>query len=116
MRQLAPALPCHHAPNSVDAPDLRSIAEPPPLGAALFIGELSLRKGADLLLAAAPQILQLFPRLIVAGDGPLRSAVLALAARLPGLEYAGFVEGPQKAALFEQAAVVLLPSRRDPWP
>jgi glycosyltransferase involved in cell wall biosynthesis len=116
VRQLAPALPCYHAPNSVDAPDLRSIGEPPPQGAALFIGELSHRKGADLLLDAAPQILQLFPRLIVAGDGPLRSAILALAARLPGLEYAGFVEGPQKAALFEQAAVVLLPSRKDPWP
>jgi len=116
VRQLAPTLPCHHAPNSVDAPDLRSIGEPSPQGAALFIGELSPRKGVDLLLAAAPQILQLFPRLIVAGDGPLRSAVVDLAARLPGLEYPGFVEGPQKAALFEQAAVVLLPSRRDPWP
>jgi len=116
VRQLAPALPCHHAPNSVDAPDLRSIGEPPPQGAALFIGELSTRKGADLLLEAAPQILQLFPRLIMAGDGPLRPAVVALADRLPGFEYAGFVEGPQRAALFEQAAIVLLPSRRDPWP
>jgi glycosyltransferase involved in cell wall biosynthesis len=116
VRQLAPALPCHHAPNSVDAPDLRSIGEPPPQGAAVFIGELSPRKGADLVLAAAPQILESFPRLIMAGEGPLRSAVVALAARLPGLEYAGFVEGPQKAALFEQAAVILLPSRRDPWP
>jgi glycosyltransferase involved in cell wall biosynthesis len=114
--ELAPALPCHHAPNSVDAPDLRSIVKPPPRGAALFVGELSSRKGADLLLEAAPQILQLYPRLILAGDGPLRSSVLALAARLPGLEYTGYVEGPQKTALFEQAAVVLLPSRRDPWP
>jgi glycosyltransferase involved in cell wall biosynthesis len=116
VRQLAPALPCHHVPNSVDAPDLRSIGEPPQRGAALFIGELSHRKGVDLLLAAAPQILQMFPRLIVAGDGPLRSAVVAFAARLPGFEYAGFVEGSQKAALFERAAIILLPSRRDPWP
>jgi glycosyltransferase involved in cell wall biosynthesis len=100
----------------VDAPDLRSLGAPSRQGAAVFIGELSYRKGADLLLAAAPQILQLFPRLIVAGDGPLRSAVVALAARLPGLEYAGFVEGRQKAAVFEEAAVILLPSRRDPWP
>jgi glycosyltransferase involved in cell wall biosynthesis len=116
VRQLAPALPCHHAPNSVDASDLRSIGEPPPQGAALFVGELSPRKGADLVLEAAPRILESFPRLIMVGDGPLRSAVVALAARLPGLEYAGFVEGPQKTALFEQAAVILLPSRRDPWP
>ncbi len=82
----------------------------------MFIGELSHRKGVDLILAAAPQILQLFPRLIVAGDGPLRSDVIALAAWLPGLEYAGFVEGPEKAQLFGQSAVILIPSRRDPWP
>ncbi|MCW2909970.1 MAG: hypothetical protein JWL68_4759 [Actinomycetia bacterium] len=116
VRQLAPALPCHHAPNSVDAPDLRAVGQPPGHGAALFIGELSPRKGADLVLAAATQILQLFPRLIMAGDGPLRSDVIALAAQLPGLEYAGFVEGPEKARLFEQSAVILIPSRRDPWP
>jgi glycosyltransferase involved in cell wall biosynthesis len=82
----------------------------------MFMGELSQRKGADLVLAAATQILQLFPRLIVAGDGPLRADVTALASRLPGLEYAGFVEGPEKAQLFEQSAVILIPSRRDPWP
>lgn len=116
VRQLAPALPCHQAPNSVDAPDLRAIDEPPPQGAAVFLGELSQRKGADLVLAAAPQILRLFPRLIVAGDGPLRSDVIALASRLPGLEYAGFVEGPEKVRLFGQSAVILIPSRRDPWP
>jgi glycosyltransferase involved in cell wall biosynthesis len=116
VHQLAPTLPCQYAPNSVDAPDLRSIGEPPPHGAAMFIGELSPRKGADLVIAAAPQILQLFPRLIVAGDGPLRSDVIALATRLPGLEYAGFVEGREKAQLFEQSAVILIPSRRDPWP
>ncbi len=116
VRQLAPALPCHHAPNSVDAPDLRAIGEPPPQGAAVFIGELTQRKGADLVLAAAAEILQLFPRLIIAGDGPMRSDVIALASRLPGLEYAGFVEGPAKLQLFEQSAVILIPSRRDPWP
>src|ERR1019366_1380584 len=73
VRQLAPAIPCYHALNSVDSPDLRAIAEPPPQGAAVFIGELSQRKGVDLILAAAPHILQLFPRLIIAGDGPMRS-------------------------------------------
>jgi glycosyltransferase involved in cell wall biosynthesis len=116
VHQLTPALPCHHAPNSVDAPDLRALGQPPAGGAALFIGELSQRKGTDLVLAAAPQILELFPRLIVAGDGPLRSDVIALAERLPGLEYAGFTEGPQKTRIFERSAVVLIPSRRDPWP
>ena len=116
VRQLAPALPCHHVPNSVDVPDLRATGESLAGGAAVFIGELSQRKGTDLVLAAAPQILELFPRLIIAGDGPMRSDVTALAARLPGMEYAGFVEGPEKAKLFEQAAVVLIPSRSDCGP
>ena len=116
VRQLAPASPCYHALNSVASPDLRAIAEPSPHGAAVFIGELSQRKGVDLILAAAPHILQLFPRLIIAGDGPMRSDVTAFAARLPGTEYAGFVEGSEKTQLFEQAAVVLIPSRRDCGP
>ncbi len=116
VRQSAPAIPCFHTLNSVDSPDLRTIAEPPSQGAAVFIGELSQRKGVDLILAAAPDILKLFPRLIIAGDGPMRSDVSALAARLPGVEYAGFVEGPEKTQLFEQAAIVLIPSRRDCGP
>ena len=116
VRELAPALPCHQAPNAVDVPELRALGQPPPQGAALFVGELSMRKGADLVLAAAAEILQIFPGLILAGDGPLRRDAIALAARLPGLEYAGFVEGAEKARLFERAGVVLIPSRRDPWP
>ena len=84
VRQLAPALPCHYAPNSVDAPDLRAIGEPSATGRSRVHRGVVGAKGADLVLAAAPQILQLFPRLIVAGDGPLRSDVTALAARLPG--------------------------------
>jgi glycosyltransferase involved in cell wall biosynthesis len=116
VHQLAPALPCHLAPNSVDARDLRTLGDPPPQGAALFIGTLSERKGADLVLSAATELLKVFPRLIIAGDGPLRGDAIALAARLPALEYAGFVEGAEKTRLFERSAVVLIPSRRDPWP
>lgn len=116
VHQFAPDLPCHHALSAVDLPDLRALGAPSPGGAALFIGELVPRKGIDLILAAAAEILQLFPRLIIAGDGPLRPAVTALAARLPGLEYAGFVEGAEKTRLFEQSAVVLIPSRRDCGP
>lgn len=116
VHELAPALPCHRAPNAVDEPELRALGQPSPQGAALFMGELTERKGADLVLAAAPEILRIFPRLIIAGDGPLRRDVITLAARFPGLEYSGFVEGGVKAQLFARAGVVLIPSRRDPWP
>ena len=116
VHQLVPALPCHRAPNSVEGRDLRAIGDPLPQGAALFIGTLSKRKGVDLILSAAAELLKVFPRLIIAGDGPLRGDVIALAARLPPVEYVGFVEGAEKARLFERSAVVLIPSRRDPWP
>jgi glycosyltransferase involved in cell wall biosynthesis len=116
IHEMAPALPCHHAPNAVDEPELRALSQPSAQDAALFMGALTERKGADLVLAAAPEILRIFPRLIIAGDGPLRREAVALAARLPGLEYAGFVEGAEKTRLFAQAGVVLIPSRRDPWP
>jgi len=116
VRELAPALPCHRAPNSVQGPDLRTIGPPRPAGAALFLGQLSRRKGADLVLAAAAELLSVFPGLIMAGDGPLRRETAALARQLPGLEYAGFVEGEDRRRIFERSAVVLLPSRMDPWP
>jgi len=116
IHEMAPALPCHHAPNAVDEPELRALSQPSTQEAALFMGALTERKGADLVLAAAPGLLRIFPRLIMAGDGPLRREAVALAARLPGLEYAGFVEGSEKARLFARAGVVLIPSRRDPWP
>lgn len=115
VHRLAPDLPCYRVSNAIDEPELRALGDPPSDGAALFLGELTHRKGLDLILDAAEDILNLFPRLIIAGDGPLREQVLAHAKRLPGLEYAGYVEGTGKTRLFERSAVALLPSRRDPW-
>jgi glycosyltransferase involved in cell wall biosynthesis len=115
VRKLAPSLPTYRVTNAIDEPDLRALGAPPRDGAALFMGALSRRKGVDLILEAAGDILTIFPRLIIAGNGPLRDEVVALAARLPGLEYAGFAEGRDKTRLFQQSSALLLPSRKDPW-
>lgn len=116
VHSLQPSLPCYHAPNSVEVPELRSL-EPPPLnGAALYLGELSERKGADVLLRAGERLLSVFPQVVVAGDGPLRADFVAQSRRLRGFEYVGFVEGAARARCMQRASVVLLPSQRDPWP
>ena len=116
VRSFAPQLPCDHVPNSVDSPELRELAPPPNGGAALFLGELSVRKGADILLSSAEQLLSIFPRVLIAGDGPLRNEFVAKSDQLSRFDYVGFVEGAARAECMRQAAVVLLPSRRDPWP
>lgn len=115
VHKFIPSLPCYRVSNAIDEPELRTMSAPPKNGAALFIGQLSRRKGVDLILDAAEDILNIFPRLIIAGNGPLRDEVVALAGRLPGLEYAGFVEGTDKARLFQRSSAVLAPSRKDPW-
>jgi glycosyltransferase involved in cell wall biosynthesis len=113
---LRSGMPCTYVPNSIEASDLRELEPPPEDGAALFLGELSPRKGADIVLAAAERMLEVFPELIVGGDGPLREAFIAKSSQLRGLEYVGFVEGAARARYMDRASVVLLPSRRDPWP
>jgi glycosyltransferase involved in cell wall biosynthesis len=113
---LKPGMHCIHVPNSIDSVDLRALGPPAADGGALFLGELSERKGADIVLAAAEGLLDVFPEVVVAGDGPLRQDFVAKSKRLPGFEYVGFVEGATRAQCVNQASVVLLPSRRDPWP
>lgn len=114
---LSPGIMCARMPNSVDAPELRSLAGPDPRkGGALFLGDLSVRKGFDIVLDAAPQLLECFPHLIVAGDGPLGREARATARHHKRMKLVGFVEGADRAGIMSETGVVLLPSRRDPWP
>jgi glycosyltransferase involved in cell wall biosynthesis len=90
--------------------------EPKPPWTALFVGELSKRKGFDIVLEAIPNLLRDFARLVVAGVGPLREEVEVAARRDPRVQYLGFVEGPALVSAMTDASVVLIPSRQDPWP
>ena len=77
----------------------------------LFVGRLQRRKRVDLLLQACaylPPGIQ--PRLVIAGDGPERTALEALAARVyPAAEFTGARHGPQLAAYFLAADLFVLP-------
>lgn len=77
----------------------------------LFLGRLIKQKGVDDLLAAAA-LMPDPPRLEIAGDGPERRRLQAIAAahRLDA-RFHGFVYGPEKDALYRRAALLCVPSR-----
>lgn len=113
--QLRPGLPTTVVHNSVGHPALHTLP-PPSAGGALFVGELSHRKGIDLLLEAAPQLLRYLEVVTIVGDGYLRTVVIDIARRYEGVHYLGYLQGEQLIKGFEGARVVIVPSRRDPAP
>jgi glycosyltransferase involved in cell wall biosynthesis len=105
---------------SVVAPAGPTPAEPPVI---LFVGRLMASKGVldlveavGLLAAGHPEL----PfRLVMAGDGPERSTVVALAEKLgvrDKVELAGHVDGDVLGALYGQAAIFVLPSHLEGFP
>lgn len=115
VKKLAPELPIALMPNSIVAHELQALP-PASSGPALFMGDLSERKGFDLVLAAADTILDLCGGLIVCGRGELWGEVVRLQRADPRVEWRGFCEGPERIAAISSSSVFLLPSRRDPWP
>jgi glycosyltransferase involved in cell wall biosynthesis len=84
-------------PNGVDVPEM--VAEPDEPPHVLYAGRLSAEKGVLELVEASEGL-----PLVVAGDGPLRP-------RVPGA--LGFVPHEELLRLYERAAVVACPSRRE---
>lgn len=84
----------------------------------LFLGRMTDLKGPSLLLdALTTTAAQLARRVsvVLAGDGPLREGLRAAAANLPavGAEFPGWVDAPARDALFNRAALLVVPSV---WP
>lgn len=94
---------------------------PTPLPAAphlLCVGRLIECKGFDTALQAVAMVATQYAalRLIVAGDGPDRTALAALAQTLgieARTEFRGWVHPAQIGALIEQARLVIMPSREE---
>lgn len=88
-------------------------AAPPPdaarEGFALFVGRLSPEKGVATLLEAWRR-LPAPPRLLVAGDGPLRGMASRAAAENPAVEILGQRPADEIAALMRRAAFLVFPS------
>ena len=115
VNQLRPGLPTTVVRNAIGLSALRAL--PPPMArSALFVGELSRRKGIDVLLEALPGLLQHLERVVIVGDGQLRPAVADAARRLARVHYLGYLEGPRLVDAFASAGAVVVPSRKDPAP
>jgi glycosyltransferase involved in cell wall biosynthesis len=80
----------------------------PELEQVLFAGRLAPEKNLGAVVEAAEQLPQLQFR--IAGDGPLREWVQEQAARLPNLEYIGWVRRQQIRPLIDATDILVLPS------
>ena len=114
IRQGAPAERLHLAYTGIDtarfAAVQRSAQAPPTI---LFVGRLVAFKGCEILIRAMAQVRRTVPeaRLVVAGEGPLRAELEALAASLGvAASFVGRVDQPRVAELLGQATAFCLPS------
>ena len=115
VNQLRPGLPTTVVRNAIGLSALHALPAPT-AQSALFVGELSQRKGVDVLLEALPGLLQHLESVVIVGDGQLRPAVADAARRLERVHYLGYLEGRRLVDAFASAGVVVAPSRKDPAP
>lgn len=107
--------------NGFATPELSPTPLPSETPRVLCLGRLSREKGFDLALTAFAAILGSFPsaRLVIAGDGPQRSALEQRAASLNlthAVEWLGWVNPENVARLLLTTTLVLIPSRREALP
>ena len=83
-------------------------------GSYLFLGRLVEPKGIRMLLTTWQQLQSGLgaktPRLVIAGEGPMRSEVEKAAAALPCIRYVGQLSGIEKASALKTARTVVVPS------
>jgi glycogen(starch) synthase len=107
--------------NGLEVPALLPKPLPTDAPRLLCLGRLAVQKGFDVVLTALASITDQFPnaRLIVAGDGPERSALEHRVAEL-GLanvvEFMGWVSPHEVLALINTATMVVMPSRWEGLP
>lgn len=82
----------------------------------LFIGELSKRKGVDILLDVATK----YPNpgemeFVFAGDGNLKEAVKNASSNYKHIKALGYISETRKSIEYKTADLIVLPSRHDPW-
>ncbi len=80
----------------------------PRLERVLFAGRLAPEKNLGAVVEAAEVLRDV--QFLVAGDGPLREWLLGEAARLPNLEYIGWVKRPRIMPLIDSVDALVLPS------
>ena len=101
-------------PNFISIPDASSLKKKETDKEKLviaFVGELSMRKGVDLLIKVVRKSPENFIFHIV-GDGPLRDDVEKLLA-FPNVTYHGYVDKDKVQEIFAESDVLFVPSRAE---
>lgn len=102
-------------PMGVDLPPIPVIQPIADTKTVLFVGRLAEKKGVRYLLDAFKDIAPDYPdaRLVIAGDGPLKSSLERHAEKigvLAQVSFAGYVTGTEKQKLLEDAYLYVVPS------
>jgi glycosyltransferase involved in cell wall biosynthesis len=79
------------------------------LGRVLFLGRLAAEKRVETVLEAAEALPE--RQFVIAGEGPLRPRVEETAARLPNVEYLGWIDRDGVLALLDRSDMLVLPSQ-----
>ena len=96
-------------PNGIDAEQFRPVARPS-RDYILFVGRLVSYKGVEVLLRALSTLRPNIP-LLIAGDGPLKRKLAALARRLEvDAQFLGHVKDEDLPGIYGNARVTVLPS------
>jgi L-malate glycosyltransferase len=106
-------------PNGVDGTAFATARPPRPLRRLSVVANLEARKGHDVLIDAAPEILRCFPdtTFVIVGDGPERANLEARAAAqgvAKAFTFAGYDENV--ARRLHDADIFVLPSRTESLP
>ncbi len=101
-------------------PDIKGITFQPDEKIIFYIGRLVPEKGVQVLLEAAPGILQRFPqtKVIIAGTGPYEEYLKGRAREL-GLEgkvfFCGYIDDQTRNELYSLASIAVFPSLYEPF-
>ena len=101
-------------PRAVAAARIRYAGDGPLVS---YAGRLVYEKGVQHLLAAVPVLRDRYPglRVVIAGDGPYRQELEALAADRPEVTFAGFLGGHELTALMGASDCYVVPSIYEPF-
>jgi glycosyltransferase involved in cell wall biosynthesis len=103
-------------PNGISPSNINSSAETKKnILKVLFVGELSERKGMDVLL----NIIRKSDKHIeftIAGDGYMKKDVQLVADKLSNVRYAGYLSESEVAKLYAESDALILPSRAESMP
>jgi glycogen synthase len=107
--------------NGIAPPVFHTSAVPDGPPRLLCMGRLDHQKGFDLAIAAIAQVRQPYPdaRLVIAGDGPERNRLIALASALAvddSVDFLGSVGREHVAELLRECTAVVMPSRFEGLP